>query len=885
MKKLLGIYCSVVFLQQILTIAAVNAQVRLNHPQEYASKVWNNQNGLPQNTVFGISEDRAGYLWVATEEGLVRFDGIDFKILNKENTPALSSNTFSDLTMSQHGVWAATGNKVLLVNKELLKTFDFSPHVKGSGIKCIEEDHFGRLWTGTNDGKLFYIEKDSIFSFNEWNKEPFTPVNVILSISDGILVGTDKGLFRIDQAGSIKPVKEVGFPSVRALAVDKEEALWIATAEEGILKKSAGKIENFRQRHGLNELYLTSLAIDSQGKVWVGTSSSGLQVYAEGKFTTIQEKGYSSSGIKSIYFTDNLIWLGTAASGLVQLKPSQIQMFPKDFTLSNQIILPIYEHPNNDIWIGTAGSGVNRLKDGEVIHYGIEDGLSSDLTLSIYGTADYVFIGTVKGLNRVNLKTEKVDRTYTTKDGLASNIIRTILYASDSTLWITTQAGGIHKLGVDGRIRRLNLPGEFSNSEFVSIFEDKKSNIWIGSTGSGMLSIDKNERITAYSSKTQLSSSSIYDFYEDTNGALWLGTMDGLVCFKNNQFYFFNKSHGLIFNGIYRVIDDQQGDLWLSGNYGLQRITISELENFSEDTERDTRFSFRLYDTSDGMANAETNGGVFPAGWRMKNGTLWFPTVQGIAIVNPTMIDSNNSALNMQIKSINFGDRQFTTPKDIQVPPGVFNIEIDYTNIDFTKPHNNNYYYRLRGLDNNWKSVGNRRTAYFTNLDPGKYIFEVKSEKYGSWSEVATLPFEVIPFFHQTLWFKALLLSVLFLSGFAAKQFHAKYQQEFRLKRLVDEQTKELIDSNEQLKRVNKAIEAQNLRLKEIAWTQSHIARAPLARMLGILDLIQGKNYNSSSDLNELLTLLKKSGLELDDVIREIIKKTETVNNDPKNET
>ncbi|MCW3114239.1 MAG: hypothetical protein JWR18_2635 [Segetibacter sp.] len=154
--------------------------------------------------------------------------------------------------------------------------------------------------------------------------------------------------------------------------------------------------------------------------------------------------------------------------------------------------------------------------------------------------------------------------------------------------------------------------------------------------------------------------------------------------------------------------------------------------------------------------------------------------------------------------------------------------KFDYATVDFTQPNTINYYYRLKGLDNEWKAAGNRRTAYFTSLNPGKFTFEVKAEQYGKWSQIIPLSFTVKPFFYQTFWFKSVIVFVLFIAIFFGIQLYLKHRQEARLKSLVDDRTKELKESNERLQIANKAMEDQNLKLREIAWTQSHVVRTPL---------------------------------------------------------
>lgn len=882
MSFIKGIKISCIFLlMKAFVFISANAQAieaRQQLPQ-YVYKTWNNHNGLPQNTVFDMATDTDGYLWIATEEGLASFNGNDFKIINEENTPQLFSNLFQSISLaSQGGVWASSRNTVLWAGKNTVQAFDFRNHLNGSWINSISEDESGRLWVGTNSGDLFFLQNDSIVACRGWKNKEANSVQVLTAVSDGLLIGTNNGLYkwRSDFQDVIR-LPEFDAVHIESLAIDQDEAIWVGTREHGLICKTADSTTYFRETDGLHELFITSLSIAPNGDVWIGTSSSGLQVYTNGQFISYGGQGFLGNDIKSILVTDqHLTWVGTSGSGLIQMKPAEVQMLSREMGLSSQIILPIYEHSNGDIWVGTAGKGVNRIQNGEVTHYSRHNGLANEIILSIYGTKEAIFIGTANGLNKFNLKTETIDRHYTVEDGLASNTIQALFYDSHQTLWVASRSGGIHQLRADGKIKRVELPASLLNAEFISIFEDRHENIWFGSSGSGMLRIDKQGEIRHYSTRKGLPSNEIHGFYEDREGTLWLGTGKGLVCYLNDEFLLLNKSNGLAFNEIFRIIEDGKGYLWLSGNFGLQQIPLSELESAKRKKSPPSQISVRLFDTSDGMANVEANGGIFPAGWKMQDGSLWFPTVEGIAMVQPDLVNEPAEQVNILIESFRYGHKEHPLSEDIVVPPGFYNIEIEYTSIEFAKPHTVKYYYRLKGLDDKWENVENRRTAYFTSLKPGNYTFEVKARHYGNWSVPARLSFEVKPFFYQTSLFKTGLLTLLFVAGFFVKQYLSKHQQEARLKILVDERTKELKESNERLLKAVNSIEDQNIKLKEIAWTQSHTVRAPLARLLGLIDMIQDCDP-SKQNVKELLNHIKSSGQELDSIIHDIVEKAETI--------
>ncbi|MGB4399597.1 MAG: PAS domain S-box protein [Daejeonella sp.] len=800
----------IVYLYILLFVAIVNHVTAQSRPyfqeQQYIYNNWNNKNGLTQNTVADILKDEEGYLWLATEEGVLRFDGTNFKVFNRENTPGVHSSTFYDLAKSKQGVWAAAVNTILYLNSDSIKTYDFRKHLKNSWISAISEDPQGVLWAGTNNGELFYIKNHRITRYHGLPAKNLKSIQTLNKNSDKLFLGTERGLFQINKDQSLAYVPGFETQNIRALEIDKYGSLWIGTKEDGLYHLKGKNTTQYTIKDGLNELFIRSLGISPGGDIWIGTSSSGIQILKDGIFEDLKDNGISNDGIKSIAFSEpDLIWLGTPASGLIQMKPARIQKFLKSDGLAGKVILPIYQHRKGEIWIGTAGQGINRIKDGKISHYTRRDGLANEIIISLYGTNERMLVGTVGGLNIFNLKSGKFEREFTIKDGLASNVVQSIFEDSSRRIWISTASGGVHLLE-NNKIKRLPLPVELLNAEMTSIFEDQKKNIWIGSSGAGFISINSENKITLYKNNLGVSSDMVYAFYEDKEGSLWLGTEAGLIPFQKKKI--FDKSNGLKFNGIYRIIDDGRGYVWLSGNFGLQRISIHDLIKQKHNRSASPQISSRFFGTADGMANSETNGNISPAGWKMNDGNIWFPTVEGIAIVKPAKSESEQWLGPVKINSIQYDGSVKTQLKNIKIPPNVSTVSINYTSVNLVNPEETTYYYRLKGLSDTWEEAGNRNTAYFTLLNPGEYIFEVKAEQSGSWSKISKLSFNVIPVFYQTFWFRSVLGFLFLIMGFFVHKLYSSIHQESILTKMVDDRTNELMEKNEKFELINKQLDA-----------------------------------------------------------------------------
>ncbi|WP_168193996.1 two-component regulator propeller domain-containing protein [Pontibacter sp. SGAir0037] len=774
----------------------------------FVVQIWDNKSGLPQNTVFDIRKDDEGFLWTATEEGLVRFDGHELLVYKENNLPGLSSSAFYAIAPSaKGGIWAASDNALVRVHHNRAEVVDLSEQIVDSRITTLVEDGMGRLWIGTHNGDLLYHQNKAFHKVKQWPYRKRKSIQVIRTAADGIYIGTDAGLFHLSQ--DLKQTKAIsGFEDnyIRSLAIAPDKSLWIGTKEEGLFHKTTKENVHFTEEDGLPELFISAIEIAPDNSIWIGTLSSGVYRLTKGAFTALAATGLPDDGVRAIHFTEpGLVWLGTAASGLVQLKPADVHMLAEAYPLSGNIILPIYQHPNGDVWVGTGGNGINRISGGRTTVYSRQQGLAANVILSIGGTKEAVYIGTPSGIYKFNLSSEKIDKHITEKDGLASNIVQAIYADTQENVWIGTRFGGLHKLTSDQKISKLQLPQELAGAEFVSIYEDRQHNMWFGTRGGGMVRITPAGAVTHFAGKHGLPSKIIDSFYQDAEGNMWLGTEKGLVCYTGKRFILVDENNGLFFNGIYRILEDKAGAIWLSGTYGLQRIAQEELKKVVREKEKDFRIVAQLFDSSDGMKNSEVNGGIFPAGYTLQDGSLWFPTIDGVAIICPASYRENKAPVNIHIKALRYGNSSPDLDADIHLPQGIRSVEIDYTSVNFSKPSTIRFYYRLKGLQDEWESAGQRRTAYFTSLDPGNYVFEVKAELNGVWSEPAELAFSIKPFFYQTLWFKAVLLLLLFLAGFYVRKFQAKSRHEADLKVLVEARTKELKESNERFHLVNKA--------------------------------------------------------------------------------
>ncbi len=839
----------IIIINGMLDVHAQSVNVRLSD-QQYVSKNWDNTKGLPVNAIYSLLKDETGFLWAATEEGLVRLDGRNFTIFNQENVSEIVSPYFYDLAVSSSGgIWAANANSIVHAFKNKIEVFDAREFVQGSWITSISEDDQGNVWAGTQNGNLLILINGEVLEVKAWSRKGKGSVMTLNRVLDGLLIGTQTGLHKYYfESGDIVEIPEFSGFEIRTATESKTGEIWAGTINSGILHQLQDSVIVIDQSDGLVSNRVNVLQLADDGRIWAGMGTGGVQIITKDEIITLREIEFSYNEIKDIYASKSGdIWLSATGYGIIQMIPADIKMLREEDGLSNEVTLPIFQDRNGVIWAGTAGAGVNRIENGEITHITPEAGMVTGVVLSIYGVDEYIYFATGHGLYRYNPLLKKIDRTFTTDDGLASNIVQAIYQDSLGIVWVTSRGGGIHRLHNHAELERIEVPDLFKNAEFISILEDSNSNMWFSTTSVGILKLDRDDNATAYSMYDAQSSERVLSLYEDPEGSIWAGTNEGLLVLIGDQFKLFNRSHGLQFNGIFRMIEDNHGYLWASGNFGIQRIKVDNLLAIKHDQTNEKRIKARLFDMSDGMANHEANGGVFPAGWQMDNGEIWFPTIQGIAIINPSLFNETEEEIEVHILSMRFGDNEFSNLENVSIPPGVHNLEIHFVSFDYKKPHTINYKYRVKELSDEWQSVGNRSIAYFTTLNPGSYTFEVKAEQFGIESEIASVSFAVEPFFYQTKWFAALLLTGLFMAGYFARLFYSKSQMGKKLKKEVDEKTKELQERNQTLEVLLKDLKRSNEELEQFAFISSHDLQEPLRMISSFMDKLK-MNYADQLD-------------------------------------
>lgn len=696
---------------------------------QYRSDLWTTENGLPQNTVTSILQTGDGYIWFGTFGGLVRFDGIKFKIFDTINAPAFKTNRITGLSESKDGtLWIGGQNGSLLSYKdEIFTTVIEKPVAQRTPLQAICAGKNGAIWIPGSTGLERYAPDASGKFIAEHIELPNEPKPQISSIvEDGendIWISTLNGLFQY-QNGTIQAFfyrdnfalppddGKNRFLTVR-IFIDREKRLWL-TSNHFLARFESGKIVPVIQKKDAN-----FSIVENAGGSFLLKSDDKVYRFADDKIgeLLIDEPDTFARFRGMITDREGNLWLGTTGKGLLRYKQQTARTFGKADGLTDSDVFFVFEDRDKNVWIGS--DYLYEFRDGkfEVVE-------TNGRFTSAFQTKD----GTLWfGRN---------DELLTYKDGKFTNFTkesniqsRMIFEDRKGTLWFPT-ADGLTTLS-DGKRERFFAADGFINSVVQSIVEDREGGIWFAMSGGA--SRFKDGIFTNYTSKDGLSNDNVRDVYEDRDGVIWLGTYGGgLNRYKDGKFFAATTREGMNEDIVSRILVDEKDNFWLLGNRGVSVISRSALNDLADGKIK--TIACASYGVSDGMANSEGNGGNFPAGWRASDGRFWFPSIQGVIVIDPKFSDLPPPPV--FIEDVFLAGKQIESKSNIEVAPDTGNLEIHYTGLHFTKPEQVKFKYKLEGFDADWIEVGARRTAYYTQIPPGNYRFLVTaSTTNGVWSE------------------------------------------------------------------------------------------------------------------------------------------------------
>ncbi|HKX27447.1 MAG TPA: two-component regulator propeller domain-containing protein [Blastocatellia bacterium] len=732
---------------------------------------------MPNSSVQAVVQSRDGYLWLGTQEGLVRFDGARFVVFDRRNTAEISQSNVQSLTEGRDGsLWIGTiGGLVRLKDGKFTAVEIDGAGTTNTYVRSLLVDRQGQLWIGLYGAGLRRY-KDG--KFTRYSTQDGLASDFVTGLAEdhagNIWVGTLNGLDSLKDGKLTHYTTQEGLPHDQICAVReaRDQSLWIGTLN-GLARLKDGKFTTYNKREGLSHKIVLALCEDAEGSLWIGTEGGGMNRFKDGKFTTFSSReGLSNDSIWTIYQDfEGTIWIGTFGGGLNRLRNDKFITYTTRDGLVNDVALPIYSARDGSTWIGTI-NGMSRLKNGKFTNYTVRDGLPDPKVLAFAeDPAGNLWIGTNGGLCRFQNGRFTV---YNTKNGLLHDSVRALYVDREGRLWVGTRIG-LARFN-DGKF--INFANYGFPSDFVHIIlEDRAGQLWVGSNKG--LSLLKDGKFTTYTTRDGLPMDMVYALHDDTDGTLWIGTSGGgLSRFKQGRFTNYSFKDGLFNDSVFQILEDDRGNFWMTSNKGISRVSKQELNDFADG--KIQRLTSVYFGTSDGLKTSECNGSAQPAGCRTNDGRLWFPTMKGVSVIDPNAIKADRRPPLVNIESIVADDRKaILTGKSgvINFPSDTPRLEINYNGISLSAPEKVCFRYRLEGFDRDWIDAGSRRVAYYTNLPPGDYRFKVMAGNTdGVWNEnIASYDFYLAPHFYQRYWFY--LLCALLVGGIAGTIYRVRVRQ------------------------------------------------------------------------------------------------------------
>jgi signal transduction histidine kinase/ligand-binding sensor domain-containing protein len=753
---------------------------------------WTTENGLPQNSVNDILQTRDGYLWLATFGGLVRFDGMRFVIFDR-STPGIKSQRVRALHEDRNGVlWAATEDGMLIRYRDSR----FTTYTSADGLPLavavrIEEDDEGCLWVTWADritrfdGRHFETVGPGYFS----NRVQVPPP---ARYGDAWWTQDDDGLHALVKGRVRTFSNQLVGPEVRFVLPDWGGNLWIVTRSEGVIKASGDRLRRYTTLDGLPTDHPDGpFSEGADGELWVGDRGRLYRIRS-GKTEVVTLPGAPHTGWKSFHVdSEGSTWLGTTATGVHRAVDTSITVHAESERLSLKGAYSILEDHTGAIWLNNGG--LKQYSNGRWASSRWPPLVAPHRVTSLYeDKGQRLWVGTSSG---VGFLRQGSYQPYARDSSFLNGVISAILEDRSGALWFATDSGLVRSAGQ--RLTRYTTSEGLSHDRVISLFEDRSGVLWIG-TLQGLTRFEAGT-FSAYREADGFIGNAVRAFHEDADGFLWVGTYDGgLYRIANGRLTRFTRNEGLHDNGVFQILEDARGFFWMGSNRGISRVSRQELNDVADGRRR--AVTAATLGPADGLSSVEVNGGAQPSGLSASDGTLWFPTMGGVAVIDPAAFEVRSKPPPSIVEEFR-RDGEAVDFRDGVRLSGRQAFEVRFTAPSFVKPAQVRFRYRVRGLDDRWTDAGDHRSVSFHGVAPGKYRFEVTAASHdGVWNTTGPhVEIVVVPPFWRTWWFLGLAFAGAIALAFGG---HVHRVRRLQAQHALQEQfSRQLIDAQERERR------------------------------------------------------------------------------------
>jgi signal transduction histidine kinase/ligand-binding sensor domain-containing protein len=763
---------------------------------QYAHTAWKIREGFTKGTITTIAQTPDGYLWLGTEFGLLRFDGVRTVPWQPPPDQHIPSSTILRLLVARDGaLWIGTSNGLASWKGGKLTQY---AELAGQYVFTLLEDREGSVWAGgygIPSGRLCAIQNGSVQCHGEDGALGHGVFKLYEDSKGKLWVGVLTGVWRW-KPGPPKFYALPGQPDgIQGLAEDDDSKLLIGTIN-GIRRIVDGNAETYPLPGRLRGFQAHRLLRDRDGGLWIGTTSRGLVHVHQGRADVFGPADGLSGEDVSSFFEDREgdIWVATI-NGLDRFRDFAVATFSVNQGLSDANVGSVLAARDGSVWLSTRG-GLDQWNDGKIITYdkrlGKLNGLAPN---SLFQDArGRVWVSTLREFGYL-----ENDR-FVSVSGVPGGAVHGIAEDTASNLWIANQNHGLIQLFRGSVVQQIPWATLGHKDIATALAADPlQTGLWLGFYSGGVEYFSGGQVRASYSAADGLGEGRVNDLRLDPEGTLWAATEGGLSRLKNGRVATLSSKNGLPCDDVHWVMEDDAHSLWLYMPCGLVRVARPELDSWvtavDKDNDSKRRIQATAFDSSDGVRSHSGAGGFTPRIAKTSDGKLWFLPWDGVSVVDPRHLPYNKLPPPVHVEQITADRKTYDAPSQTRLPPLVRDLEVDYTALSFVAPEKVLFRYKLEGWDRDWQDVGNRRQAFYSNLSPGNYRFRVIAcNNSGVWNEAGTfLDFSIAPAYYQSNWFRVTCVAAFMLLLWALYQLRLRQiarQFQVRLEERIGERTR-----------------------------------------------------------------------------------------------
>ncbi len=864
---------------QTSSILATDGAFSINDSEYTVQRTYDTDDGLPANGITTVIQDKKGYIWASTFNGLVRYNGHSFRVYDMDSVEGLTSNRFLTVTEGSDGhIYAGLEfGSLLIIEDENMEVYHLDQDQFGANVSfnAIYEDDSGRLWIGTATG-LFYFENGQ---FIRAESDVFDGLDSLITqmiyrFNDDIYILFINSIVKFDTSAdefSILAYVDAGDQSLRYLdnfktasgeiigefwqVYQKADLEFILIHEEGIIELTDSGIKTLLNRNQIQSQIVNGM-YEFNDRTYVYGS--------DGLFST--DNLYSSSPdfirhseISISYMTSDHeggLWIASHAYGLIYMKETPVYGGDNFAPVSDVPVTAIMESSDGTLYVGTNCDALHAFQSGEHKRLGSEYGINNRCVWSLLEQSDgTIWLGTWgEGAFKKAPDSEYFEPFHPEE---MSNVIAVLSLFEDSkgNIWLGSYSNGLYMFDGENVLQIMNDNGQVMSAVRM-LFEDDNGQIYVASDrGIGRLNSDfKIEKPDAFKLTRTLNFRTII---KDGQNRFWFGSYGGgIVIVDGDQIFTMTRDHGLYDNTVSQLNFDSTGNLWLGGNLGVFLIEREQIELFLNGKTDQVRVS-RIGE-DEGLMVKETTGGFTPSSYMNEAGELFIPTVRGMIQIDTFRHQMNRVIPKIYLEEVEVDGQIYMPDEFKRFSHRDRRLIFRFSILSYKNPEYVEFEYLLDGYDEQWQRVSEAREVVYTSLPPGQYILRIRgSNNDGFWNEEGvSYSFTVAPPFWGTIWFYLIVILLIASIAFLIYRYRvARIEQlNLELEKEVEKRTLELKSANEELKQL---VDEKNKMQRVLG----HDLRNPLAGIIGYLDLLKNDDNVSKNEEHEMIieTLMDSS--------------------------